>query len=111
MLLFSETFASETDKYTLPSLSMVTITTSFWGAVLVDTELGVTTVSASGGLNLVARIKKESNRKATSHIAVMSMFVLFLGNFALPIFLYLDAYYLKFHKSVGGWWLIVDQRQ
>jgi hypothetical protein len=52
---------------------------------LVDTELGVTTDKASGGLNLVARIKKESNRKATSHIAVMSMFVLFLGNFALPI--------------------------
>jgi hypothetical protein len=53
---------------------------------LVDTELGVTTDNASGGLYLVARIKKESNRKATSHMAVMSMFVLFLGNFALPIF-------------------------
>jgi hypothetical protein len=71
---------------------MITITTSFSGATLVDTELGVTTDKASGGLNLVARIKKESSRKATSHIAVMSMFVLFLGNFALPIFYYLDAY-------------------
>jgi hypothetical protein len=69
---------------------MITITTSFSGATLVDTELGVTTVKASGGLNLVARIKKESNRKATSHIAVMSMFVLFLGNFALPIFIFFN---------------------
>jgi hypothetical protein len=69
---------------------MVTSTTSFSGATLVDTELGVTTDKASGGLNLVARIKKESSRKATSHIAVMSMFVLFLGNFALPIFIFFN---------------------
>jgi hypothetical protein len=72
---------------------MMIITTSFSGATLVETELGVTTESASGGLNLVARMKNESNRKATSHIAVMSMFVLFLGNFALPIFICLDANY------------------
>ncbi len=64
---------------------MVTITTFFSGAILVYTELGVITVNASGGLNLVAKMKKESNRKATSHIAVMSMFVLLRGNFALPI--------------------------
>ena len=57
-------------------------TTFFSGATLEETELGVTTVSASGGLNLVARMKKDNSRKATSHIAVMSMFVLFRGSFA-----------------------------
>jgi hypothetical protein len=67
----------------------VTRITFLSGAIFDDTELGVTTVSASGGLNLVAKIKKDSNRKATSHIAVMSMFVLLRGIFALGIVNYL----------------------
>jgi hypothetical protein len=49
------------------------------GAALADTEVGVLTASTSGGFCLVARIKNDNNKKATSHIAVMSMFVLFLG--------------------------------
>jgi hypothetical protein len=48
--------------------------------------LGVTTLSASGGLNLVAKMKKDSSKKATSHMAVMSMFVLLRGILALGIF-------------------------
>jgi len=44
---------------------------------LAETELGVTTASASEGLNFVVNIKKDSNRNATSHIAVMSIEVLF----------------------------------
>jgi hypothetical protein len=55
------------------------------GAILDETELGVTTVSASGGLNLVAKMKNDRSRKATSHIAVMSIVVLLRGIFALPI--------------------------
>jgi hypothetical protein len=49
-------------------------------------EDGVTTVTGSSGLNLVASIKKVNSRKATSHIAVMSMAVLFLGILTLGIF-------------------------
>jgi hypothetical protein len=59
------------------------------GATLEDTELGVTTVSASGGLNFVANMKKDSRRNATSHIAVMSMLVLLRGILALGILNYL----------------------
>ena len=46
---------------------MVIITTSFSGAILVETEFGVVTVSASDGLNLVVRMKKDKQQK--SHIA------------------------------------------
>jgi len=59
------------------------ITASFWSAIVVETDFGVTTDKASGGLNLVARMKKDKRRKATSHIAVMSIFVLFLGTLTL----------------------------
>jgi len=37
----------------------------------------------------VAKIKKDNNKKATSHIAVMSIFVLFRGNLALPIIFFI----------------------
>jgi hypothetical protein len=83
---FSEMLPSETEKYTLASLSIVIRTTFLSGAVLEDTELGVVTVNASGGLNLVANMKNDSNRNATSHIAVMSMDVLLRGILALGIF-------------------------
>jgi hypothetical protein len=53
---------------------------------LVETDLGVTTCKASEGLNLVVRMKNESNRNATSHIAVMSIFVLFLGTLTFGMF-------------------------
>jgi len=64
---------------------MVISTTFFSGATLDDTELGVVTLSASGGLNFVANMKNDSRRKATSHIAVMSMVVLLRGILALGI--------------------------
>jgi hypothetical protein len=41
--------------------------------------LGVVMVTAAGGLNLVASIKKERIRKATSTNGVISVAVLFLG--------------------------------
>src|ERR1043165_151332 len=72
-------------KNTLPSLSTVSRITSASGNSAVLMEEGVTTATGSSGLNLVASIKKVSSRNATSHIAVMSMFVLFLGIFILGI--------------------------
>jgi hypothetical protein len=60
-------------------------TISFVSATLAATELGVVTAMASAGLNFVVKIKKDNKRNATSHIAVMSILVLFRGNLALPI--------------------------
>ena len=57
---------------------MVIKTISLFGAALVETELGGVTVIASAGLNFVVKIKKDNNKNATSHIAVISIFVLFL---------------------------------
>jgi len=73
------------DKNTLPFLSIVIKTISLSGATFDATELGVTTVIDSEALNFVVRIKKLNNKKATSHIAVMSIEVLFLGNLGLDI--------------------------
>jgi hypothetical protein len=64
---------------------MVTNTTSFCSAGVVETDFGVTTESASGGLNFVVNMKKDNRRKATSHIAVMSTEVLFLGTLTFGI--------------------------
>jgi hypothetical protein len=50
-----------------------------------DIDDGVFTTTGSSGLNLVANMKKVSSRNATSHIAVMSMWVLLRGNFAFGI--------------------------
>jgi hypothetical protein len=58
---------------------MVIKTTSFCSAGFVDTDFGVTTASASEGLNFVVRIKNANRRNATSHIAVISILVLFRG--------------------------------
>jgi hypothetical protein len=55
------------------------INIDFSGAAVLDTEVGVLTVSTSGGFCFVANIKNDNKRNATSHIAVISMFVLFLG--------------------------------
>jgi hypothetical protein len=52
----------------------------------VDTDLGVLIAAISGGLNLVASIKKERIRKATSTKGVMSVAVLFLGILTLGMF-------------------------
>jgi len=46
-----------------------------------EMEEGVSTITGSSGLNFVVSMKKVSNRKATSHMAVMSIDVLFLGIF------------------------------
>jgi hypothetical protein len=64
---------------------MLTSVTSFEGATFDDTELGVVTVIASAGLNLVVRIKNDNNRNATSHIAVISTAVLFRAILGLPM--------------------------
>jgi hypothetical protein len=76
---FSADASSDTEKYTFPSLSIVIITTSFCSAAFVDTDFGVTTDRVSSGLNFVVRMKKDNNRKATSHMAVISTLVLLRG--------------------------------
>jgi hypothetical protein len=53
------------------------------GAALAEIELGGETVSTSGGFCFVAKMKKDNNKNATSHIAVMSIIVLFRGIFTL----------------------------
>src|SRR5690606_193880 len=83
IFLFCSSASSETEKYALPSASMVISTTSFSRAISVATEDGVTTLSSSEGLNLLVKMKKDNSRKATSHIAVMSTAVLFLGTLIL----------------------------
>jgi hypothetical protein len=55
------------------------INIDFSGAAVLDTEVGVLTDSTSGGFCFVANKKNDNNKKATSHIAVMSIVVLFLG--------------------------------
>jgi len=64
-------------------LSVMSIASSL--AIFVEIDVGVTTVTASGGFVFVARIKKDNSRKATSHIAVISTAVLFLGNLTFGI--------------------------
>jgi hypothetical protein len=53
----------------------------------VDTDFGVVISAGAGGLNLVASIKNERIRKATSTNGVISVWVLFLGILTLGIFL------------------------
>ena len=48
--------------------------------------MGVLTGTASEGLNFVVSIKNDRSRKATSHIAVISILVLLRGIFGLAIF-------------------------
>lgn len=55
------------------------------GAALEETELGGVTDKTSGGFCLVANIKNDNNKNATSHIAVMSMVVLLRGTLSLGI--------------------------
>jgi hypothetical protein len=55
-------------------------------------EEGVTTTTGSSGLNFVANIKKESSKNATSHIAVISMKVLFRAILGLDIIVYFFTY-------------------
>jgi len=49
------------------------------GTAFAEIELGGVTASTSGGFCLVANMKNVSKRNATSHIAVMSIFVLLRG--------------------------------
>jgi hypothetical protein len=64
---------------------MVTITWSFSSTAFDETELGIITVMASGGFVLVAMMKKDNNRNATSQKAVISTQVLFLAILGLGI--------------------------
>jgi hypothetical protein len=58
------------------------------GATSLEIEFGVVTLSTSGGFCLVANIKKDNSRKATSHIAVMSTTVLLRGILTFGISIY-----------------------
>jgi hypothetical protein len=71
-------------KKVLPSFVNV-IKIDLSGAAFAETEFGGETESASGGFCLVANMKKDNNKNATSHIAVMSMAVLLRGIFTLGI--------------------------
>jgi hypothetical protein len=71
-------------------------------ATLLDTEEGAITETASGGFCLVARIKKDNSKNATSHIAVISMTVLLRGilTFGITKYFYfftLDSTLTLFH--------------
>jgi hypothetical protein len=57
--------------------------------VLLDTEEGGVTSTASSALNFPTNIKKVNRRKATSHMGVISTEVLPLFILALAIFYYL----------------------
>ena len=63
------------------------------GAALLDTDVGGATANTSGGFCFVANIKKDNNKKATSHIAVMSMMVLFLGILTFGIFICFQLFF------------------
>src|ERR1700730_6007922 len=63
----------------------------------VETDLGVVTAKASAGLNFVVRMKKDNKRKATSHIAVISIFVLFRGTLTFGIFTY---FFFEEYKTI-----------
>src|SRR4029079_16440446 len=76
---------SDISTNTFPSLLIETVKASFSGAAFEDTELGGETSTASDGLNFVVKIKKDNNRNATSHIAVISILVLPRFILALPI--------------------------
>jgi hypothetical protein len=55
------------------------------GSFISEIDLGIVTITGSSALNWVVSMKKVNRRKATSHIAVMSTFVLFLGTFTFGI--------------------------
>ena len=71
-------------------------------ATLGETELGESTLTASGGFVLVASIKKDKSKNATSHIAVMSILVLLRGSLIFGIIQNLYGYFKmqKFHTSI-----------
>jgi len=77
------------------------ITKSFSGACLADTEFGGSMCTASDGFGFVVRMKKDNSKKATSHIAVMSTFVLFRGIFGLDILKFLFFTYLISAQDLG----------
>jgi hypothetical protein len=72
-------FSDRTVKYTFPSLSMVIRVALLSGSSCVETDLGVVTSTGSGGLNLVAIMKKVRMRNATSTKGVISTNVLLCG--------------------------------
>ena len=65
-------------RNTLPS-EVIVIKMDSSGAALVDTQEGGDTDRTSGDFCFVARIKNVNSKKATSHIAVISTFVLLRG--------------------------------
>jgi hypothetical protein len=72
---------------------MVISATSDCGNKVVDMAAGVTTFTGSSGLNLVVSMKKSNNRKATSHIGVMSTVVALRAIFTFGISLLLVVHY------------------
>src|SRR5690606_4623788 len=99
-MIFSLAFRLSIEKNTLPSFDNVSSMKSS-GIGVVDVDAGVLTSTGSFGLILVAKMKKVSNKNATSHIAVMSTNVLLRGILTLGIislFYYIDDKFSRFHK-------------
>src|SRR5690606_8403284 len=97
-MMFSLSFWLSTEKKIRPFGSIVIIMILLSGSGMSDMELGVTTVTGSSGLNLVASMKKVSSRKATSHIAVISTLVLFRGTFTLGMVLFFGNYLIRLKR-------------
>ena len=72
-----------------PALIVVIITALFSGNFCDNTDPGVLISTGSGGLNLVAMMKKDRIRKAISTNGVMSVAVLFFGILTLGMSQYL----------------------
>jgi hypothetical protein len=60
-------------------------------------DAGVSTGFGSGTFDVAVIIKKDNNKNATSHMAVMSILVLFLDVFIFAILLYFNLiiYFMK----------------
>src|SRR5690606_40009553 len=97
---------SITTKNTLPPSPTVISPKSVSGTFTCVTDAGVSTGSGSGARAVAVNIKNVSNRKDTSHMAVMSIVVLALFTFTFGImvilvYLYIDMMQLRrtFHKT------------
>src|SRR5690606_20173435 len=97
---------SITTKNTLPSSPTVMVPKSVSGTFTCVVDAGVSTGSGSGARAVAVNIKNVSNKKDTSHMAVMSIVVLALFTFTFGMLVILVYYYIDtmqlqriFHKS------------
>ena len=92
--------SSPSIKNVRPSFVSVT-SMALSGATLLETELGICTANTSGGFCFVASIKNDNKRNATSHIAVISTAVLFLGILTFGIYRNFKSYLFQFFSKTS----------